>query len=70
MREPHRSCGRYATRVDAMVRVGKTREQVVAAKPLKEFDAEWGKFRKTDNFVEIVYTGLAMERKAAGAARK
>ena len=59
-----------ATRVDAMVRAGKTKEQVVAAKPLKEFDAEWGKFCKTDNFVEIVYTGLAMERKGAGGPKK
>jgi glyoxylase-like metal-dependent hydrolase (beta-lactamase superfamily II) len=59
-----------ATRVEAMVKAGKTMQQVVAAKPLKEFDAEWGKFRKTDNFVEIVYTGFALERKEAAEAIK
>jgi hypothetical protein len=53
-----------------MVKAGKTMEQVVAAKPLKEFDADWGRFRKTDNFVEIVYTGFALERKEAAEANK
>jgi glyoxylase-like metal-dependent hydrolase (beta-lactamase superfamily II) len=48
-----------ATRVEKMVKQGKTLAQVVAAKPLKEFDAEWGKFRKTDAFVEMVYYGFA-----------
>ena len=44
-----------ATRVEAMVKKGKTLEQVIAAKPLREYDAEWGKFRKTDEFVGMVY---------------
>jgi glyoxylase-like metal-dependent hydrolase (beta-lactamase superfamily II) len=44
-----------ASRVEKMVKQGKTLEQVIAAKPLKEFDAEWGKFRKTDDFIPLVY---------------
>jgi len=41
-----------------MVKQGKTLEQIVAAKPLREYDEEWGKFRKTDSFVEMVYYGF------------
>jgi glyoxylase-like metal-dependent hydrolase (beta-lactamase superfamily II) len=52
-----------ATRVEAMVKKGKTLEQVVAAKPLREFDEEWGKFRKTDSFVELVYYGFVPYKK-------
>jgi glyoxylase-like metal-dependent hydrolase (beta-lactamase superfamily II) len=48
-----------ASRVEEMVKQGKTLEQVIAAKPLKEFDAEWGKFRKTDDFIPFVYYGFA-----------
>jgi len=47
-----------ATRVKSMVKQGKTLEQIVAAKPLREYDEEWGKFRKTDSFVEMVYYGF------------
>lgn len=47
-----------ATRVEALVKKGKTLEQVIAAKPLREYDEEWGKFRKTDSFVEMVYYGF------------
>jgi hypothetical protein len=35
-----------------------TLEQVVAAKPLREYDEEWGKFRKKDDFVAMVYYGF------------
>ena len=52
-----------ATRVEALVRKGKTLEQVIAAKPLREFDEEWGKFRKTDSFVEMVYYDFAPNKK-------
>lgn len=45
-------------RVKAMIKAGKTKEQVVAAKPLREFDAEWGRTRKTDVFVANIYVGL------------
>jgi hypothetical protein len=46
-----------------MAKSGKTLEQVLAAKPAREFDEEWGKFRKTDAFVEIVYKGLLPQKK-------
>jgi hypothetical protein len=46
-----------------MVKSGRTLQQVIDARPLREFDAEWGKFRKPEAFVEIVYTGLAPKKK-------
>ena len=49
-------------RVEKLVAAGKTLEQVVAAKPLREFDEEWGKFRKTDAFVELVYYSYAPKK--------
>jgi len=50
-------------RIEPMAKSGKTLEQVLAAKPAREFDEEWGKFRKTDAFVEIVYKGLLPQKK-------
>jgi cyclase len=52
-----------ATRVEKMVKQGKTLEQVIAAKPLREFDEQWGKFRKTDDFIPFVYYGFAPYKK-------
>lgn len=52
-----------ATRVEKMVKQGKTLEQVIAAQPLKEFDAEWGKFRKTNDFIPFVYYSFAPYKK-------
>ena len=49
--------------IEPMVKSGKTLQQVIDAKPLREFDDEWGKFRKTDVFVEILYSGLAPKKK-------
>jgi len=46
------------SKIEPMVKSGRTLQQVIDAKPLREFDEEWGKFRKTDAFVEIVYNGL------------
>jgi glyoxylase-like metal-dependent hydrolase (beta-lactamase superfamily II) len=48
-----------AGRVKALVAEGKTLNQVLAAKPTREFDEEWGKFRKPEQFVEIMYFGFA-----------
>ena len=45
------------------VSAGKTLQQVIDAKPTREFDEEWGKFRKPEVFVEIVYNGLAPRKK-------
>jgi len=50
-------------RIEPMAKSGKTLQQVLAAKPTREFDEEWGKFRKPDAFVEIVYNGLAPLKK-------
>src|SRR5438477_1753263 len=46
------------SKIEPMVKSGRTLQQVIDARPLREFDEEWGKFRKTDAFVEIVYNGL------------
>jgi len=50
-------------KVEPMVKSGKTLQEVIDAKPTKEFDEEWGKFRKPEAFVEIVYNGLAPKKK-------
>jgi len=50
-------------RIEPMAKSGKTLQQVLAAKPTREFDDEWGKFRKPDAFVEIVYNGLVPRKK-------
>jgi glyoxylase-like metal-dependent hydrolase (beta-lactamase superfamily II) len=50
-------------RIEPMVKSGKTLQQVIDAKPLRDYDEEWGKFRKTDAFVEILYSGLAPKKK-------
>jgi glyoxylase-like metal-dependent hydrolase (beta-lactamase superfamily II) len=47
-------------RVAALVKAGKTLEQVTAAKPLAELDAKWGQgFLKADPFVSILYKDLS-----------
>jgi cyclase len=50
-------------RVEALVRQGKTLEEVRAAKPTKDFDELWGKPRGGDQFVEFVYYGYAPYKK-------
>ena len=46
-------------RVAALIRQGKTKEQVIAAKPTAEWDATWGAgFMKPDVFLGIVYQSL------------
>ena len=51
------------SKVEPMAKSGKTLQQVIDAKPTREFDEEWGKFRKPEVFVEIVYNGLAPRKK-------
>jgi cyclase len=47
-------------RVAALVKAGKTLEQVTAARPLAELDAKWGQgFLKADPFVSILYKDLS-----------
>ena len=46
-------------RVAALIKAGKTKEQAVAAKPLADLDAKWGKgFLQADMFVGIVYDSM------------
>ena len=46
-------------RVAALIKQGKTKEQVIAAKPSAEWDATWGTgFMKPDAFLGIVYDSM------------
>jgi len=46
-------------RVAALVKAGKTSDEVVAAKPLQDMDAKYGQgFIKTDVMVKILYAGM------------
>ncbi len=50
---------RIRDRVAALIKQGKTKEQVIAAKPSAEFDATWGAgFMKPDLFLGIVYESM------------
>lgn len=50
-------------RIVQLLRSGKTREEIVAARPTREFDAEWGDgFLQADQFVGIVYDGIVRNR--------
>jgi glyoxylase-like metal-dependent hydrolase (beta-lactamase superfamily II) len=51
------------SKIEPMVKSGKSLQQVIDAKPTRELDEEWGKFRKPEVFVEIVYNGLAPRKK-------
>ncbi len=49
--------------VKTLVKARKTLAQAIAAKPSKDYDAQWGNgFLKPDQFVEIVYTSVAQEK--------
>jgi cyclase len=50
-------------KIEPMVKSGRSLQQVIDAKPLRDFDEEWGKFRKPEAFVEIVYAGLSPKKK-------
>jgi len=52
-----------SARVAALVKQGKTLEEVRAAKPTADFDELWGKLRRGDQFVEFVYYGYAPYKK-------
>ena len=50
-------------RVQAMLKAGKTENQIIAAHPTAEFDARWGHGRVSgDDFVQEVYSSLADKR--------
>jgi glyoxylase-like metal-dependent hydrolase (beta-lactamase superfamily II) len=55
-------------RVRGALADGQTLDQVLAARPTREFDQVWGKgFIDPERFVRIVYRSLADERRDAGA---
>ena len=50
--------------VTALVKAGKTLEEVKAAKPTAEYDAVWGQnWNKPDTFVELSYNGIVAHSK-------
>jgi len=52
-----------SARVQALVKQGKTLEEIKAARPTADFDERWGKLRRGDLFVEFVYYGYASHKK-------
>lgn len=60
-----------AGRVDTLVAAGKTRAEVIAAKPTKDYDAAWGNgFMKPDVWTGIVYDGIKVWRAASKPAKR
>jgi glyoxylase-like metal-dependent hydrolase (beta-lactamase superfamily II) len=50
-------------RVTKLIDEGRTRDQVIAARPTHDLDAEWGRgFMKPDQWVGIVYDGMVSSR--------
>ena len=50
-------------RISKHVSAGKSLEEVLAAKPTQEYDADWGDgFFKPDQFVKILYQDLSKDR--------
>jgi cyclase len=52
-----------SARVEAMVKQGKTLQEIKESRPTADFDERWGKLRRGDLFVEFVYYGYAPYRK-------
>jgi hypothetical protein len=52
-----------SARVEALVKQGRTLEEIKAARPTADFDERWGKLRRGDLFVEFVYYGYAPYKK-------
>jgi len=51
-------------RVQGLIEAGKNRDEVIAEEPTAEFDAAWGGqggFTEPDNWVGLVYDGMAVE---------
>jgi len=49
-------------RVRALIDQGRTRDQVIAGKPTKDLDAQWGKVFKPDMWVGLVYDGMTRQK--------
>ena len=59
---------RVSANIGRMIKAKKTLEQVVAAKPTREFDAVWGNgFLKPDQFVALVYKSMSPQMAGAKA---
>ncbi|HUU83459.1 MAG TPA: MBL fold metallo-hydrolase [Phycisphaerae bacterium] len=56
-------------RVRALVDQGKTREEVVAAKPTADLDAAWARAFQPDTWVGLIYDGMTREQGGRGKAR-
>jgi len=54
---------KVSSRVETAAKQKKTVDQVVALKPTREYDDVWGKYRKPDQFAEILYYGYAPRKK-------
>jgi len=53
-----------SAKVTALVKAGKTLDEVKAAKPTAEFDAVWGQnWNKPDNFAALAYNGIVAHTK-------
>jgi len=52
-----------AARIKKLMKQGKPIEAIQAARPTAEFDAVWGQMAKPDEWVEMVYQGLARQKK-------
>jgi len=53
-----------SAKVTALIKAGKTLDEVKAAKPTAEFDAVWGQnWNKPDNFAELAYNGIVAHSK-------
>lgn len=59
LQEYHAMLKAVYTKVAAMKQAGKSAEQVIAAKPSRQFDAQWGKgFLTPDQWVGIIYEAI------------
>ncbi len=59
----HRMLVGVRDKVAGLIRQGKSKEEILAAHPTAEFDAQWGKgFIKPDAFAEIVYSDLSRKQ--------
>ena len=50
-------------RINKMIEAGKTRKEIIAARPTRNFDEQWGGgFMKPDQWVGLVYDGIQRNR--------
>jgi cyclase len=60
----HRMLATVRDRIEPMLRAGRSRDEVIAAKPTADLDADWGGgFMKPDVWVGLVYDGFQPARR-------